>query len=355
MALEFDRYPADMPPSSTSARRRARRIAGIGAIVTVSLGVGLGTLAAAASLPLWFQYLPFAVSLLVLGLPHGAVDHLVLPRARGEAVTVRAMLGVGLLYLLVGGAYAALWMVTPVLAFVGFILLTAAHWGQGDVYALRSLFAASHLEHQSVRVLTLLLRGALPMFVPLVAFPEQYALVATSIVSLFDPAGAVALEPVFSPTGRVVVGVGLGGLVVFTLGLGFVLGGENRDGWRVDALETLGLLGYFTVVPPILAIGIYFCFWHALRHILRTMLVDPEASQALEKDDGWQAWWAFARDAAPMTAGGLVVIGLVAIGVPRTPGGVEDALAVYLVAIAVLTLPHVVVVALLDRVEGIWR
>ncbi|MCU4926974.1 Brp/Blh family beta-carotene 15,15'-dioxygenase [Halobacteria archaeon AArc-dxtr1] len=355
MGREFGRYPTQTPQSSATARREARRVATGGAIVTVLLGLGLTAITAVASLPLWVQILPFAMSLLVLGLPHGAVDHLVLPRASGEAVTVRSMLGVGLLYLIVGGSYAVVWVVTPVVAFAGFILLTAVHWGQGDVYTLRSLFAASHTEHQSVRVLTLVVRGAFPMLIPLVAFPEQYALVATSIVSLFDPGSAGALEPAFTTTGRLIVGASLGVLTALTLGLGFVRAGKSRDGWRIDAIETVGLAGYFALVPPILAIGLYFCFWHSLRHVLRTMLVDPNASQALADGSYRRAWGQFARDATPLTLGGLIVIGLVALAVPESPADVGDALGVYLVAIAVLTLPHVVVVALLDRIEGVWQ
>ncbi len=354
MAVEFGRPSGHQPTASAPARAAARKTAVAGALFTVFLGAILAGATAVASLPLWVQVLPFAISLVVLGLPHGAVDHLVLPRARGEAVTVGAMLWIGLLYLLVGGAYAVVWLVAPVAAFAGFILLTAVHWGQGDVYALRSIYEASHLEHQSVRIGTLAVRGALPMFVPLVAFPEQYALVATSIVSLFDPASATALEPVFSTSGRLVVGALLTLLIVGTLGLGFVRA-EDQGAWWVDALETLGLVGLFGLVPPILAIGIYFCFWHALRHILRTMLVDGDTSRALEAGDRLRAWGRFARDATPMTVGGLLVIALVALAVPQTPGGVEDALAVYLVGIAVMTLPHVVVVFLLDRIEGLWR
>ncbi|ELY44995.1 Brp/Blh family beta-carotene 15,15'-dioxygenase [Natronorubrum sulfidifaciens] len=335
------------------SRQRAARL---------SLGVGLLSLAVAVSVtalvgspPLSYQYVPLALSVVVLGLPHGAVDHLVLPRARGDPVTRRSLLLVGLLYLFVGTAYAVLWLLAPVHAFALFILVTLVHWGQGDVYALLALVRADHLKTRTSRLLALVVRGGLPMLVPLIAFPAQYAFVAETIVGLFDPDAVAALEPMFSPAIRTAIAIGFGGLVAFALLRGFFrTGPDGRGPWLVDATETLGLVVYFAVVPPILAIGLYFCFWHSLRHIIRTMLVDSVASTALDRGAIGTAWRRFARDAAPLTVGGLIVLVGIWLSVPQTPASVADVLAVYLVTIAVLTLPHVVVVTLLDREQRIW-
>lgn len=323
-------------------------------MATVLVGVLLSSLAVLVSLPTWVQFLPFAISVVVLGLPHGAVDHLVIPRANGERPRWRSMLAVGLLYLLVGGTYTLVWLFEPAAAFTVFILVTALHWGQGDVYALRIFERSPHLEYGLNRVGTLIVRGSIPMLVPLVAFPGEYERVATAIVGLVDPDAVTRLEPAFTTTGRLVVAIGLGTLLLATLGLGFVRT-DDRRAWLVDATETIGLVGYFVLVPPILAIGLYFCLWHSLRHILRTMLLDPIARGALENGDNGRAWYRFARDAAPLTLGGVAVIGLLALAVPRAPGGLDETLGLYLIGIAVLTLPHVVVVTILDRIEGVWR
>ncbi|WP_254768827.1 Brp/Blh family beta-carotene 15,15'-dioxygenase [Salinilacihabitans rarus] len=338
--------------------------------VAVRLALGCGPLVVAAALtlaavagppPLVYQYVPLVLSVVVLGLPHGAVDHLALPRARGDPVTPRSLALVGLLYLIVGGAYAVVWFLAPVVAFVLFILVTLVHWGQGDVYALVALAGADHLETRTRRLLTLVVRGALPMLVPLVAFPAQYAFVAETLVGSFDPGAAAALEPAFAPPVRAAVAVGVGAAVALALTLGFVGAGREdgsrgraRGPWAVDLVETLGLVAYFAVVPPILAIGLYFCFWHSLRHVLRTMLVDPVAGAALDRGAFGAACRRFARDAALPTAGGLAVFAGIWLSAPRTPGTVPDLIALYLVAIAVLTLPHVVVTTLLDREQRLW-
>ncbi len=337
-------------PSRKQAARLSHRFAGL----TIILGIALTALASVAGLPPTAQYLPLALSVVILGLPHGAVDHLVIPRARGECVTGRSMAAVGLLYLVAGTAYAAVWFLTPVAAFAFFILLTLAHWGQGDVYALRELTGVTYLESTAQRVGTLLVRGGLPMLIPLIAFPRQYEAVAGALIGLFDPASAAALEGALTLEVRAAVAIAFGGLIALTLARGFLRSADNRRPWLIDTAETLGLVTYFSLVPPILAIGLYFPLWHSLRHILRTILLESTAREALSGGQLTAAFGKFAREAAPLTLGALVVLGGIWLAVPQTPATVPDVLGLYLVTIAVLTLPHVVVVSILDAEQGIW-
>ncbi len=333
------------------ARQWASTVSLAAGVATVLLGLTI--VAVAGSIPLSVQYVPLLVSIVVLGLPHGAVDHLVLPRASGEPITARSLAAVGVLYLVIGGAYAVVWLFAPAAAFVLFILMTLFHWGQGDVYALVELTGAEYLSGPGSRLLTLFVRGGLPMLVPLVAFPEQYAFVAGTLVGLFDPATATALDPVFQPAVRAAVGIGFGLAIVASLGLGLARSGLSEP-WLIDTGETLGLVAFFALVPPILAIGLYFCFWHSLRHILRTMLVDDRAASSLSQGALGAAGRRFARDAAPLTAAAIVLLVAIGLLLPQTPATLPDVAGYYLVGIAVLTLPHVVIVSLLDRKQKLW-
>ncbi|WP_440765392.1 Brp/Blh family beta-carotene 15,15'-dioxygenase [Natronorubrum sp. DTA7] len=342
-------------PEIYPERRRARAVARTVSLVAGTAALVLGTVLAVVtgSLPLSVQYVPLLVSVVVLGLPHGAVDHLVLPRARNEPITTRSLAAVGALYLVVGAAYAAVWLVTPVAAFVLFILATLFHWGQGDVYVLVDLFGADYLDASWRRLLTLVVRGGAPMLVPLVAFPEQYGFVAGTLVGLFDPDAAATFESVGQPRVRLAVGLGYGLTVVTALGIGYVRSGNSRA-WRIDAGETVALVAFFAAVPPVLAIGCYFCFWHSVRHIFRTMLVDDGAVSALAAGALGRASRRFARDATPLTVGAILVLGAVALLLPQTPATVPEVGALYLVTIAILTLPHIAVVSVLDRIQGLW-
>jgi Brp/Blh family beta-carotene 15,15'-monooxygenase len=308
---------------------------------------------AVGEIPLAYQYAPLAVSVLVLGLPHGAVDHLVIARQRGEGVTARWLAVVAGIYLVFGVAYGLVWFVWPVAGFVFFILMTWFHWGQGELYPLLDLVGAEYLRAPSQRLLTVLVRGGAPMVVPLVAFPGQYEFVATSLIGLFDPGVAATLAPVFETGSRLAVGTAYGAAVVLTALLGYRRADE-RGPWLVDSGEMVLLSGFFLLVPPILAIGIYFCFWHSLRHVVRTVLLHDGSATALDRRNGTAVARQFATDAAPMTAGALVFLGLLYVLVPRAPGELSGLVALYLVLIAVLTLPHVVIVSWLDREQGVF-
>ncbi len=298
----------------------------------------------------------FALGTLVVGMAHGAVDHLVPLRTAFGVSLRRSVVVVSLVYAVLGGAVVAGFFLAPVAAFVGFVALTWLHWGQGDVAAL-AVAGVDHLRTPWERVLTLVVRGGLPMGVPLLSHPGEYRLVAEWIVGLFvvDPAAAVA--PVFTPDVRIAVGVAMVAATATSLALGAwrVRGGASRRGWLRDAGETLVLWAWFLLAAPVFAIGVYFALWHALRHVGRLVLLDDAAAGALADGDLRGALRRFARDAAPLTLGGFCVVGGVALAVPYGVAAPGDLLAVSLVAIAAMTLPHVAVVAWLDGRQGVWR
>ncbi|MFB6205164.1 MAG: Brp/Blh family beta-carotene 15,15'-dioxygenase [Haloglomus sp.] len=311
---------------------------------------------AGLSVPLWLQYAPLAASVLVLGLPHGAVDHLAVPRVRDRPVTTRALAGVGALYGTLGGAYLALWFLAPVPAFLLFIAITWAHWGQGDVYALLALADADHLRTRTQRVATAAVRGGLPMLVPLLSSPAQYRRVARALTGRFG-VSAADLMPLFQVETRIALGGAFAALTLATLGIGLARAehGVRDAGWRIDAGETVLLWVFFLAVPPILAVGIYFCLWHSTRHIARLVLLDPDAVVGLRGGSLGPALRGFARDAAPLTAVSMLLLGGIYYLVPVRPANLAETVGLYLVLIAVLTLPHVVVVALMDRRQGVWN
>ncbi|MDV7350605.1 Brp/Blh family beta-carotene 15,15'-dioxygenase [Halorubrum distributum] len=308
----------------------------------------------------------FALGTLAVGMAHGAVDHLVPLRGAPGVSLRRSIAVVSVVYAVLGGAVVAAFFAAPVAAFVGFIALTWLHWGQGDVATL-AIAGVDHLPTSGERWLALVVRGGLPMGVPLLAHPEEYRLVAEWIVGLFlvDPgAAATAVDPLFAPAVRIGVGVGMATATLASVGLGYRRVRDGRDadgsrcdpgGWRRDVGELAVLWAWFLLAAPVFAIGVYFALWHALRHVGRLVLVDPEAAGAASAGDAFGALARFGRDAAPLTLGGFLVVAAVGASVPAGVAAPGDLLAVSLVAIAAMTLPHVVVVAWLDRRQGVWR
>ena len=351
------RIASSAHPDSSSPDSRLLRLSS--RPVWLVLLVVAGTVVLAGRPPVEVGFLVLLLGTLVVGLPHGAVDHLFvgrLLRTTGDGhgddahTNRRGRLAVGGVYLFLGGAYLAVWFAAPVVAFVGFLLLTCLHWGLADLYTLLAT-DGTHLRTRPQRLLAAGVRGAIPMVVPLVAFPDEYRTVAALVVDAVGVSSVALLSPVFSPAVR----SGLGWMLLLAAGLHLGVGLRRSPGdwsWATDAGETVLLLGFFAVVPPVLAIGCYFACWHALRHVLRVGVVDgarPAAPARLRT-----VLTRFGRDALPLTIVSLVgFAGLVAIA-PSTPTEAGGVVGLTLVLIAVLTLPHTVVVAWADRRQGVW-
>ncbi len=305
-----------------------------------------GSLAAApwlAEAPAWVLALPWLLSALALGLPHGAVDPVVPFVMRGERLRLGPVAAFSVAYLALGAVVLAAWWARPAAAAVGFLALTWAHWGQGDVYALRALGWDRHLAGPGQRAWAGVVRGALPMAVPLAAFPEVYAEVVGAMAAALRPDRAEAARDVVLAVPSGVVWAGLGVLVVGYVAWALA-GVRRRPGagrtLALDLAEVAGLAVFFAVVPPLWAVGVYFCLWHALRHLARLApLVAGGSARTL------------ALYALPGTVGAAVLIGLIFSGVLRQP---LSGVGAYLVGIAALTVPHVAVVAWMDRVQHVW-
>ena len=316
------------------------------AVIALTIPVGIFL----DELPRAVRFAPFVVSVGLFGLPHGAVDHL-MPVRLGDAALGRSLAVVSVVYAVLGGLYLAVWAISPAVALVAFLGMTWFHWGQGDVFALRAFGEADHIRTRSDRWASLVVRGGLPMLVPLLGQPGGYRRVVNGIIALFDPAATAALTPLFRLDTRLALGVGFG---VFTLSsllwtARHVWQGDTSAGGLLwDAVEIGVLWVFFWLVPPVFAVGLYFAVWHAVRHIGRLAIVDSAARDALNAGEWPAALARFYRDATPLTIVSLVVFVGLYVWVP-TDGSLNALLAIYLVGIAVLTLPHVAVVTWMDR------
>jgi Brp/Blh family beta-carotene 15,15'-monooxygenase len=296
------------------------------------------------SVPMAVQLVPFAVSILVFGLPHGALDHLVPARLRPGTSTRTSIAVVVVLYLVVGSATAALWAIAPLLGFTAFIAITWFHWGQGDLYVDRLLQDGT--TGRAGAALTVTVRGALPMLVPFVAQPAAAVAVVSGTVAAL---GGGAVPGSTAHTIPAAARLAAAAFVVVLIGVHLVVVRRNRGALRRQCVEDVVLLAFFTLVPPVLAVGLYFTLWHAVRHILRLELTDRDSADDLLNGRVLAPFLRFMRQAWPITAIAVGMLVGLAIMVHRTD------LGVYLALIAALTTPHTVVVTWMDRVQRTWH
>ncbi|MEV7933149.1 Brp/Blh family beta-carotene 15,15'-dioxygenase [Curtobacterium sp. NPDC089185] len=293
------------------------------------------------AVPMAVQLVPFAVSVLVFGLPHGALDHLVPARLRPGTSTVRSVVVVVVLYLLVGTLTAALWVVAPLLGFAVFVGITWFHWGQGDLFVDRLLGDGAPGPLGSV--LTVALRGAVPMVVPFVVQPDAALHVVVDTAAVVGGGSGPSVLTV--PPGVRIAGAVL--LVLLVLLHAAVVHRAGGPRWR-QLSEDAVLVLFFAVVPPVLAVGLYFTLWHAVRHVLRLELTDPTSAELLHRGRLLAPFLRFLRQAWPITAIAIAALVVLAVVVRRAD------LGVYLALIAALTTPHTVVVTWMDRVQHTW-
>jgi hypothetical protein len=99
------------------------------------------------------------------------------------------------------------------------------------------------------------------------------------------------------------------------------------------------------VAPPLIAFLVYFCGWHSIRHAL-------ELSHQLAPGRPAHGLRLFIRRAVPMTALAVVAAVLVAPIVAAASFDLTEVLATLIfVGLSVLTVPHMVTMALSRRLE----
>jgi len=214
-------------------------------------------------------YYPLIISSFLLGIPHGAADHLFI-WGFGKFSISQKIFSL-LLYIALCSCYIFLWLNFPLLGFFLFLLLTCYHWGSGDyIYDLMS-GRLSRNDH-SCNIFYSLYKGSIPLVVPGVFHTDSYNMFITSICTAIDE--SLALHPLQISRG----------FFVATICTSFVLyrlaffSCSKRDSsikiYKFESYESIGLVFWFALLPPIYAIGVYFMFWHSLRHILRIFLLD---------------------------------------------------------------------------------
>ncbi len=337
-------------------------VAGVGAprvLAPGAVGVVVGWLALGAVIA-WQALSPFSaerhalvpllVGLVLFGLPHGALDHLVpgrlgfawARRTRGVALYLAAYAGLA-------AAYLGLWLVAPRIAFLGFLVATVVHWGQGDLRFLE-LFVRRRRVGAVGRAASIALRGAVPIAVPVLAFPATAeGLLATAARALAVDATALDLS-----SGPLRVSLLAALVLVAVVYVAYAAQAwDSARGLALDLGEIALLVALFAFVPAYLAIGVYFMLWHSFRHLVRLALLRAEDAQAVAAGRPWRPVLRLARDLVPITLVALAFLAILGAWAAPRLDGTLDVVALSLVWISALTMPHLVVVALMDAAPSV--
>ncbi len=271
---------------------------------------------------------PFlAVAGIVLGVPHGAVDHMVPFWLDRTPASPRRMATVLTSYLAVGAVATLAFLAAPTLSLLVFFGISLLHFGRGEV-----VFAAERASRPMPGPVrdapTVLAHGAAVVVLPYAVWHEEARVLLVELApAVVDPPEAV-LAALVSVTGALVL------WAVVRLA---------RARRFVEAAELGVVVAVFAAVPPLAAFGVYFGAWHALRHTVRLVEVASAVAPAsARRPTSWAVRVYVARAALPTG----VALGAMAV-VWSTRG--TSLLAAGLGVLLALTFPHVRTVASLDR------
>lgn len=262
----------------------------------------------------------FLASAVILGVPHGACDPWVPGWAQQKPSRIPFLFWFFVVYLALSFLYLLVWKSAPFGATVFFLFLTAWHWGTAD---------ASLLFPPGLRWLFFGLgRGLWVMLGPF-AF---HTFEAWYVVLLMAPEAGPAPSPV---------------LFQCLLIAPFLLTLASRPG-KGEWGETCLLLLLFAFTPPLVGVGTYFVAFHAWRHLLRLAEIRDRLQSPVEPKVWLASLVRLLLFAVPLTVATLAILPALPGFLGFHPKILDQWVGAYLILLAVLTLPHAILVGWMD-------
>ena len=267
-----------------------------------------------------------ALVALAIGIPHGALDHLVtLPRSSAKKMTLFIVI-----YVAVAVAAVIALLTWNVFGFIFVVIMSAVHFGIGDAAFISEIDRRSENPKRFQKYLYASAAGTLPVVIPLVSDKS------TSALEKVNPA---LINWHQGLNNDLLLWTML--LTAFAL---LRLVQKRRDGEAID-LVLLYLLA--VTAPPLVAFAVYFGCWHAMRHTARLTLTLPSSQEAFAAGDEKKAFLRAVLPGTPALVGTFIVAALIVL--LRGDSLDDQFLWVSLVVVWALTVPHMAVTARLDR------
>ena len=313
-----------MNRTQSSLFRRVRLYSRIAVATATLLSIVFSSSLGSESLN--WQVVMAAVALGV-GIPHGALDHLVtLKNAAPLKMTI-------FILIYVSAALAAIWAILQwnVWGFIAVVLMSSLHFGIGDSAFIAELDRLENRVGSPIPVWAYAgAAGLLPVVIPLVNERSTQAL---------EKINSNLIQWHFGYTQEIQLLVALIAFLSLT-----VLIIRKRLSEVFD-LVLLGALASFA--PPLVAFSVYFGCWHAMRHTARLTSLLQSSQKAYEQGSELGAFKAAVIPGLPALLGTIVFV--VVFAVVSDQGISSSFLWLALVTVWALTVPHMIVTAKLDR------
>jgi len=266
-----------------------------------------------------------AATALAIGIPHGALDHLVtLPKSKPLVMALFVAI-----YVLVAIVAVKAILEFNVVGFIFVLLMSATHFGIGDAAFINEMDRRGGRKAKLPRALYAIAAGSTPVLIPLVNSASTDALSQVN-PALIDWHQGFDQEILYVVTGFAIIAIA----TLFFL---------HR---KRESLDIALLLALALIAPPLIAFAVYFGCWHAMRHTARLTLTLDSSQRAFESGDSRLAFSRAVLPGLPALAGTFLIAGVLAV---LGNDFSDDFFWMALVVVWALTVPHMAVTAKLDR------
>jgi Brp/Blh family beta-carotene 15,15'-monooxygenase len=255
-------------------------------------------------IPQEVQFALVALILVLVGIPHGGIDHLIHNPQIGSAGLFRFIIR----YLLLMLAYGLIWWLLPLAALLAFLGMSAYHFGQSHFIG--------RPQHAKLDGLLFVCKGS--FFLAVILFGNWQ-----ETLTILKPITTINLDP----NQRLIV---LGLLLVATLGTQLLKKDSLRWG---DALDYLVLAPLLFFNPLLISFIVYFGFWHSLP----SMLAEYAYLKTIPAFDSPAK---FGKQLLPFSVISLVGIGaLLVLGLEFLDK--SELYLLFFILISLISLPHI--------------
>jgi Brp/Blh family beta-carotene 15,15'-monooxygenase len=262
----------------------------------------------------WLGLITPVLLMTLLGIPHGALDGYII---KAMSKNIADLIVLFSCYVLVVVLSISSWLLYPTISILGFLAISMIHFGRSDL-------SAQSCAHPFLAIIA---RGGLWVIaLPLLQWQHT--------------------EIIFAhlQTNTAVVKNALGiAIVPWILACGFYLCSQLGRGQRRMCAEWLIGLLTILLLPPLWAICVYFCGWHARRHTAKVVAYSTSRMSAI-------------RDMRVFTGFTLIIAGVLYLLYFRQVAAEPAVITVFFVGLFAITVPHMILIDVyLPRRQEHWR
>lgn len=260
------------------------------------------------------------LSVFLVGIPHGAIDHVVSSELFGTGQSFKGHLQFYGSYLIIMLLLGLIWIFIPIAGMIIFLVISIYHFGQADM--------EDFLNSKIKRPFWYIVRGLFLIGLIVFSSPDvTYPIISSAMKISYDLFYSIMPNNVLAL------------LFILFLYISFVLISVIKKeilNLHIFILESVVLTMLFLISGPLIGFALYFSIWHSSGHIV-------ELQQFFESKKRQLSVLQFYKLATPFTV--VSVVGLLFLLYIQSIFQVEEQfLTLMFILISVLTLPHMLIV-----------